>query len=379
MDGSHKKHSTIKKPGGGKFHRNEVAFLGAPCSYIRDLTGRLNGILGNELRISYIDADHKADDTDPTFQGTLTDKIGHYQLSFHDDNIDQRYRQIFNDQDAVFVNGNHFTAEKQVVIIHPEKEESLSRKLDKLTDVIMVVLSEGSSEVYSFIADHLDGKNIPVVAASDITTISEHIKVCWELSPPVKGLVIAGGKSTRMGMDKSELVYYYKPQWEHLADLMDGLGLDTYISLAPGSDSQGEYPVIEDTFLDLGPYGAILSALRSDPNSAWLTVAIDIPLLDREVLQNLIVNRDAGKMATCFHNPVTAFPEPLITIWEPRAYPRLLDLLSRGFSCPRKALINSDIKELELEDHSVLRNVNTQEDREEVIALIQKSLKGIKG
>ena len=34
------------------------------------------------------------------------------------------------------------------------------------------------------------------------------------------GLVICGGRSTRMGTDKSRLVYYQKPQYEHVADLL---------------------------------------------------------------------------------------------------------------------------------------------------------------
>jgi molybdopterin-guanine dinucleotide biosynthesis protein A len=51
-----------------------------------------------------------------------------------------------------------------------------------------------------------------------------------------------------------------------------------------------------------------------------------------------------------------------MTIWEPRAYPVLLNFLAQGYSCPRKALINSDIQEVEVEDERWLLNVNTAED-----------------
>ena len=63
-------------------------------------------------------------------------------------------------------------------------------------------------------------------------------------------------------------------------------------------------------------------------------------------------------MATCFHNPDTKFPEPLITIWEPRAYPVLLEFLSQGYSCPRKVLINTDIEEIHVEEVAFMENVN---------------------
>jgi len=75
-------------------------------------------------------------------------------------------------------------------------------------------------------------------------------------------------------------------------------------------------------------------------------------------------------MATCFHNPETDFPEPLITIWEPRAYPRLLEFLSLGYSCPRKALINSDVQEIDIPDLQLLSNVNTPEELEKLQAEI---------
>ena len=72
------------------------------------------------------------------------------------------------------------------------------------------------------------------------------------------------------------------------------------------------------------------------------------------------------KVATAFLNPETEFPEPLITIWEPRSYPVLFQFLTQGYSCPRKVLINSEIELLHLEEHEVLMNVNDREGYEQV-------------
>ena len=55
------------------------------------------------------------------------------------------------------------------------------------------------------------------------------------------------------------------------------------------------------------------------------------------------------------------FPEPLITIYEPKAYPILLQYLAQGYSCPRKMLINSDVEIVEIED-DFIRNINTPEE-----------------
>ena len=75
-----------------------------------------------------------------------------------------------------------------------------------------------------------------------------------------------------------------------------------------------------------------------------------------------MANRDPGKLATCFYNPDTDFPEPLITIWEPRAYPVMLQFLAQGYSCPRKVLINSDVKLIKEIDKNAFFNVNTASD-----------------
>jgi molybdopterin-guanine dinucleotide biosynthesis protein A len=101
-------------------------------------------------------------------------------------------------------------------------------------------------------------------------------------------------------------------------------------------------------------------------------VACDLPLLDDATLSQLVGYRNVSKAATAFNSPVTEFPEPLITIWEPRAYPILLQFLAQGYSCPRKVLINSSVELLDAENPEALRNVNSPEEREEVLNIIKE-------
>jgi molybdopterin-guanine dinucleotide biosynthesis protein A len=128
-----------------------------------------------------------------------------------------------------------------------------------------------------------------------------------------------------------------------------------------------QYVTLPDTFLGLGPMGAILSAFRSKPDSAWLVMACDLPLLDEETLRFLVENRDPSAIATAFRSPENDFPEPLIAIWEPKSYLTLLQFLSQGYSCPRKALINSPIRLLDAPNTAALRNVNTPEEHDSVL------------
>lgn len=359
---SHQKHTNLTKPIGGRFHRNEIAFIGAPCGVIQELASKLIEEL-SEYKVGYVDADHGSDGEKKKFDRQYTDKIGHHQLNFDDPNIEYSFRSLFNDADITLVNGNHFKAEKQIVLINAKKKESLEKKLDRLTDVLLFVLDEGETQIHDYLkAEYAE---VPVAKISDLSQVAQVIRTQVQ-TPVIKGLVLAGGKSQRMGQDKGNLDYHGKPQKDYTADLLAEFCEEVYFSKQQDDGSESR-PVITDKFVGLGPYGGILSAFQSDPNAAWLVVATDIPLLDKVTLKQLVENRNPSKLATCFHNPETNSPEPLITIWEPRAYPRLLSFLSQGYSCPRKVLINSDTHELHLEDSTILRNANTPEERTELM------------
>ncbi|MGN6569564.1 MAG: NTP transferase domain-containing protein [Flavipsychrobacter sp.] len=188
----------------------------------------------------------------------------------------------------------------------------------------------------------------------------------------LNGLVLAGGKSSRMGQDKSMITWHGKAQCYTMADMLSQLCNNVYISCRPGQKDQldNSYNTLEDAYTDLGPYGAILSAFKFQPDVAWLITACDLPLLDIATLQYLIEHRDTSKIATTFQSPHDGLPEPLITIWEPQSYPVLLSFLSEGRTCPRKALINSDIHLLTPPDPTALMNVNTPQEMETAQQLI---------
>ena len=137
-------------------------------------------------------------------------------------------------------------------------------------------------------------------------------------------------------------------------------------------DLEAHQKSIADRFLGLGPYGALLSAFMSDPNAAWMAVACDLPFLTASTLEFLINHRDTSQVATTFKSPFDEFPEPLITIWEPRAYPKLLHFLGLGHSCPRKVLINSNAKILEAPKGNELKNINHPEEYQAALKEIKQ-------
>tara|TARA_R110002051_G_scaffold72609_1_gene131205 strand:+ start:5096 stop:5686 length:591 start_codon:yes stop_codon:yes gene_type:complete len=184
------------------------------------------------------------------------------------------------------------------------------------------------------------------------------------------GLVLSGGKSTRMGTDKGLIEYHGVPQREYLYNLLSQVCEDTFISLR--EEQQAELPVTMKTIIDLnefkGPYNGLLSAHKKYPEVAWLVLACDLPLMDLDALNELISQRDSTKQATAFALKENPLPEPLCAIWEPQALQQSIEYLESGNgTCPRKYLINHDTKLVFPKYENVLLNANSEEDYKEAL------------
>lgn len=364
-DRDHRKHPPLAKPDLGEWGRNEFAFIGAPCNVIRDLTQALTQRLASAWKVCYVDADHADADIQPEPQFTgaalFTDKIHSRRLDTLEQPGTFQRRRWLSDFDVILINGNHFDAFSQIVLLHSKKLESLQRKTDRLKHVIAVVETDTTLDACGWMKKYLTSE-------TQIFTSDEQDQFANWLAgqirtPEVRGLVLAGGKSTRMGSDKSVIDYHGKPHREYLLSLLHETGVPHFLSCRPDQvEGLQADNVVADRFLDLGPFGAILSAMLSAPDSAWLVLATDLPFVNEQTLQTLLEHRDPSKIATAFHNPETNFPEPLITLWEPKAYPVMLSFLTQGISCPRKVLINSDVHVIEAGEQRWLQNVNTPEE-----------------
>ena len=189
----------------------------------------------------------------------------------------------------------------------------------------------------------------------------------------VYGLVLAGGRSRRMGKDKAQLSYHGLPHSHYLYKLVAEVCDKVFLSIRDEQKSQyeKEFNVIVDQDEFKGPFNGILSAHNENPDVAWLVVACDLPLVDRTSLDQLIEERDAKRTATAYATLKSGLPEPLIAIWEPDALKAAKAyLLESESSCPRKFLINSDTKTIHPKDDKVLLNANVEEDYEEVLKIL---------
>ena len=252
------------------------------------------------------------------------------------------FQQNFVDSEIVFVEGYKNSLSQKILMWSGSQEDQklledyLGNKKCQLVAIIGTQKKSPIDQIPYFQRD-----NVGVIYTFLKTLLRKNI-----LSRPLYGLVLAGGHSKRMGRDKTMLSYHGKPQTSYLYEILDRVTGRAFISCREEqsySSHLNKFKLIEDRYIGFGPTGGILSAFHKYPHAAWLVVACDMPFVDKESLEYLIKNRNPYKMASCFYNEEKKWPEPLCTIYEPKAALRLGQYLAMGYSCPRKVLMNSNI------------------------------------
>ncbi len=183
--------------------------------------------------------------------------------------------------------------------------------------------------------------------------------------PTINALILSGGLSTRMGEDKRMINYHGKTQEQYLFDLLSPYSSEVYVSI--NKNQATGLPYIFDLNLSVkSPLVGILSAFEKNPEIAWLVVACDMPFVNQEVIEYLINHRNPEKFATAFKNPEEHFPEPLLTIYEPKILEKLQEAVNQGKKSPMKILQSLDVELLEVINDQMLLNINTLVQREEI-------------
>jgi len=182
---------------------------------------------------------------------------------------------------------------------------------------------------------------------------------------PLAGLVLAGGRSSRMQQDKAALVFGRRPQLAEAYALIAPRVARAFVSVREDQRAEplrASYPQVVDGGAGRGPVAGILAAQALDPKAAWLVVACDLPLLDGATLDELIAGRDPARLATAFRSAHDGLPEPLCAIWEPGSAGPLSRWVASGETCPRRFLMRHDTRLLDAVRPRALDNANTPQD-----------------
>ena len=145
-------------------------------------------------------------------------------------------------------------------------------------------------------------------------------------------LLLAGGKSARMGTAKAELMYEGKTFLQHMLEKARALGLTKfYISGFPSS--RADVQTVWDHYPDRGPLGGVHACMRTIDTPYCLILPVDAPTLPLDILEALLTrheNREDERVLIWEHG---VRQEPLIAVY-PTAMADTIENLIRDHAAP---------------------------------------------
>lgn len=181
----------------------------------------------------------------------------------------------------------------------------------------------------------------------------------------VWGLVLAGGKSRRMGSDKASLTQGGETQLARAVNLLNEFVDRAFVSTSrdqSGDPLRRSFDQIVDRYDDLGPLAGILSAMDENPAVSWLVLACDLPNIDETTIKYLLEHASSENPVSAYRSVHDDLPEPLCAIYRPQARAIIDRFVAEGANCPRKILINSPTHLLVQPNPGALHNVNSPGD-----------------
>lgn len=182
----------------------------------------------------------------------------------------------------------------------------------------------------------------------------------WRLRMPATAVILAGGKSTRMGTDKALLRYQGKPLIAHVAAVCQQHVQEVIIS----SNDPEKYRflkkrIVLDSMPGQGPLAGIIAGLRASTTPYVFVCACDTVRIRRHMVTQML-SRAYGFDAVIPCAP-DGFFEPLFAVYKRTLRARIERAFNRGVRSVRQALTGSKVLLYTIEKNGIF-NINTPED-----------------
>lgn len=183
-------------------------------------------------------------------------------------------------------------------------------------------------------------------------------------------IVLAGGRSTRLGRDKASEPLLGRPMLQHVIDRVSPLVGEVVIVAAPGQTlppvrTPARLRTAVDVYPGTGPLGGIYTGLLAARADRCLVVACDMPLLTPALLRALLERSAACDVVM----PVLEYPEPLHAVYARSCVEPIRERLAAGqlkitnfLGAVRVCYLREgEVRALDPELRSFI-NTNTEED-----------------
>lgn len=186
-------------------------------------------------------------------------------------------------------------------------------------------------------------------------------------------LLLAGGKSTRMGKNKAELLYAGKTFTELLISKVKRLGIRR-IYISGFQEERRDVHIVWDQYPDRGPLGGIHACMKAMDTPFCLVLPVDAPKLPQEVLEELLAYHETCRNGLSKEKEIPLLwehgdrMEPLIAIY-PVDMADAIEELIKDTSAPVFRMLDRwgyECFRREISETKVI-NVNTPELYEELL------------
>lgn len=173
-------------------------------------------------------------------------------------------------------------------------------------------------------------------------------------------LLLAGGKSARMGTHKAALLYQGKTFLDHMLDKAHTLGIRRCF-LSGYDVSRTDVTTIQDCYEDRGPLGGIHACMKAMDTPYCLVLPVDAPRLPLQILEGMLEHHRQHPTEKVLIWEHGVRQEPLIAIY-PVAMMQTIEDLIREHSAPVFRVLDAwGYERLRIETDEQLLNVNTPE------------------
>ena len=184
----------------------------------------------------------------------------------------------------------------------------------------------------------------------------------------ITGIILAGGKSSRMGTDKGFLMLNNKSFMQHSIDALTPLVSE--IIIVSNHDNYDAFGLkrVEDLIEDSGPLAGIYSGLIASKTKYNLVLSCDIPLINSDVLARLISGIDNTSEVIQIES--IGRKMPLIALYKKSCETVFKKLLSQGERKLQFAVNQCNVKSISIDasENIFTTNVNTKDELKQLKA-----------
>lgn len=190
----------------------------------------------------------------------------------------------------------------------------------------------------------------------------------------VSGIILCGGKNSRMGKNKALLELGGKPVIMHLVETLKTLCSEIILSTNNNELDFLPYPKVVDHYKDIGPIAGFHSALGSSQTQDNLIVSCDTPFVSAKLLSYLLLRKKNYNLVL---PSVARHLQPMIGYFKKEMVHTIEQQIKAGNRKPINIFENCKLLKIEISkalpfyNEYLFFNMNTEKDYQEARRIYQ--------